>query len=175
MGSVGVAIPGVELAVLRADGERTNPNEVGEIVARGPNVMQGYLDDAVGTRAALRNGWLYTGDMGHFDDDGFLFIDGRAIEMMKVGAFRVSPLEVEEVIASIPGVEEVGVTAVPDELLGHAIKAVVVLRAGERSDARSVKAHCRRHLATYKVPKFVEFAAKLPYSATGKVQRQRLA
>ena len=147
------------LRVQRADGVKANPNEIGEIVARGPNVMQGYLDDVDGTHEALRHGWLHTGDLGHFDDDGYLYIDGRTVEMIKVGAFRVSPQEVEEVIAGIPGVAEVGVTAVPDELLGHAIKAVVVLREGERLDVRSIKAHCRQHLAIYKVPKLVEFAS----------------
>lgn len=175
LGSVGSAIPGVELAVVRADGAPANPNEVGEIVARGPNIMQGYLNDAEGTREALRDGWLHTGDLGHFDDDGFLYIDGRAIEMIKVGAFRVSPLEVEEVIAAIPGVAEVGVTAVPDELLGQAIKAVLVLKDGASLDIRTIKAHCRRNLAMYKVPKLVEFARTLPYTATGKVRRLGLA
>jgi long-chain acyl-CoA synthetase len=173
-GSVGIAIPGVELAVQRPDGVRANPSEIGEIVARGPNVMQGYLDDVEGSRAALRDGWLHTGDLGYFDDEGFLFVTGRAIEMIKVGAFRVSPQEVEEVIAAMPGVAEVGVTAVPDDLLGQAIKAVVVPRPGERLDGRSVKARCRKYLATYKVPKLVEFAAALPYTATGKLQRRHL-
>jgi long-chain acyl-CoA synthetase len=175
LGSVGIAIPGVEIAVLRPDGNRANANEVGEIAALGPNVMKGYLKDPDATREALRGGWLHTGDLGHFDDDGFLYIDGRAIEMIKVGAFRVSPLEIEEVIAALPGVEEVGVTAIPDELLGQAIKAVIVLKEGGQLDARSVKAHCRQQLAMYKVPKVVEFANALPYTATGKVRRLGLA
>jgi acyl-CoA synthetase (AMP-forming)/AMP-acid ligase II len=174
-GSVGVAIPGVELTVVRADGTKTNPNEVGEIVARGPNVMQGYLNDAEATREALRGGWLHTGDLGHLDDDGFLYIDGRAVEMIKVGAFRVSPQEIEEVIAALPAVAEVGVTAVPDELLGQAIKSVIVLKPGASLDARAVKAHCRQQLAMYKVPKIVEFADTLSYTATGKVRRLGLA
>ncbi|MBX3703174.1 MAG: acyl--CoA ligase [Steroidobacteraceae bacterium] len=175
LGSVGIAIPGVELMVQRADGTPANPNEVGEIIARGPNVMQGYLNDVPATREALRDGWLHTGDLGHCDDDGFFYIDGRAVEMIKVGAFRVSPQEVEEVIAAISGVQEVGVTAVPDELLGQAIKAVIVLKNGAHLDVRAVKAHCRQHLAMYKVPKLVEFAATLPYTATGKVRRLGLA
>ncbi|MGE0030126.1 MAG: class I adenylate-forming enzyme family protein [Steroidobacteraceae bacterium] len=175
LGSVGIAIPGVELAVLRPDGSQANPNEVGEISARGPNVMAGYLKDPDATREALRGGWLHTGDLGHFDDDGFLTIDGRAIEMIKVGAFRVSPQEVEEVIAALPGVAEVGVTGIPDELLGQAIKAVLVMKEGGKLDVRTVKAHCRQQLAMYKVPKIVEFANTLPYTATGKVRRLGLA
>jgi len=171
LGSVGIAIPGIELAVMRPDGTRANANEVGEITARGPNVMQGYLRDPEGTREALRGGWLHTGDLGHFDDDGFLYIDGRAVEMIKVGAFRVSPQEVEEAIAALPGVAEVGVTGIPDELLGQAIKAVLVMKEGSSLDARTVKAHCRQHLAMYKVPKIVEFTGALPYTATGKVRR----
>ncbi len=174
-GSVGIAIPGVELAVARPDGTRAVPGEVGEIIARGPNVMQGYLDDEAATLETLRDGWLHTGDLGRMDHDGCLYVDGRAVEMIKVGAFRVSPQEVEEVIAAIPGVAEVGVTAMPDALLGQAIKAVVVLREGETLDVRSVKAHCRRQLAMYKVPKLVEFARALPYTATGKVRRRQLA
>jgi len=175
LGSVGIAIPGVELAVLRPDGTKANPNEVGEIAAQGPNVMKGYLKDPEGTREALSGGWLHTGDLGHFDDDGFLYIDGRAIEMIKVGAFRVSPQEVEEAIAALPGVVEVGVTGIPDELLGQAIKAVLVMKEGATLDVRTVKAHCRQNLAMYKVPKIVEFAGALPYTATGKVRRLGLA
>jgi acyl-CoA synthetase (AMP-forming)/AMP-acid ligase II len=173
-GSVGIAIPDVDIAVMRSDGTQANAGEAGEIVARGPNVMQGYLDDAVATRETLRGGWLHTGDIGYLDDDGMLFVTGRATEMIKVGAFRISPQEVEEVIGAMPGVAEVGVTAVPDDIQGQAIKAVVVLRPGERLDIRSIKAQCRRQLATYKVPKIVEFSAALPYTATGKLQRLRL-
>jgi acyl-CoA synthetase (AMP-forming)/AMP-acid ligase II len=150
------------------------PGEAGEIVARGPNVMQGYLDDDQATRETLRDGWLHTGDIGYLDDDGMLFVTGRATEMIKVGAFRISPQEVEEVIGAMPGVAEVGVTAVPDEIQGQAVKAVVVLQPGEKLDVRSIKAQCRRQLATYKVPKIVEFSAALPYTATGKLQRLRL-
>jgi long-chain acyl-CoA synthetase len=174
LGSVGIGISGVEIDVVRPDGSRADSCEVGEIVARGPSVMLGYLDDTEGTRTALHGGWLHTGDLGYVDRDRFLYVVGRAAEMIKVGAFRISPQEVEEVIATIPGVADVGVTAVPDDVLGHAIKAVIVLSAGRQMDVRTVKAHCRRNLATYKVPKFVEFSAALPYTTTGKVQRLRL-
>jgi len=175
LGSVGIAIPGVELAVRRANGSAAERDEIGEIAARGPNVMMGYWRDEAASRLVLQNGWLRTGDLGHFDADGFLYIDGRAVEMIKVGAFRISPQEIEEVIAAIPGVEEVGVTSIPDEMLGQAVKAVVVARTGAKLTARAIKAHCRRELAAYKVPKEVEFAETLPHTATGKVQRLRLS
>ena len=174
LGSVGIGIPGVELAVRRLDGSRAAVGETGEIVARGPNIMMGYWRDETATRAVLADGWLHTGDLGHFDADGFLYIDGRAVEMIKVGAFRISPQEVEEVISALPGVEEIGVTSIDDDLLGQAVKAVIVVSPGARLDVRAVKAHCRAHLAAYKIPKEIEFAEVLPRTATGKIQRFRL-
>lgn len=174
-GSVGVALPGVDIKVFDASGREAAPGARGEIRARGPNIMLGYWGDPAASAEALRDGWLHTGDLGRKDADGFLYIDGRASDMIKVGAFRVSPQEVEEVIAALPGVEEVGVAAIADEMLGHAIKAVIVPRAGAQLDIRAVKAHCRQQLASYKVPKVVEFAAALPRTSSGKVQRYKLA
>lgn len=173
-GSVGLPLAGVEIRICDTEGEELEAGRTGEICARGPNIMLGYWGDVAATAAALRAGWLRTGDLGHLDDDGFLYIDGRAVDMIKVGAFRVSPQEVEEVIAALPGVEEVGVAAINDEVLGHAIKAVIVPRADAQLDVLAVKAHCRRQLATYKVPKVVEFAAVLPRTSSGKIQRHKL-
>lgn len=173
-GSVGIAIPGVEIDVRDQNGS-VRTGALGEICARGPNVMLGYWNDAAATAEALREGWLHTGDLGHRDEDGYLFIDGRAVDMIKIGAFRVSPQEIEEVIAALDGVEEVAVTAIADEMLGHAIKAVVVPRPGVQLEILAVKAHCRQQLAAYKVPKVVEFAAVLPRTSSGKVQRFKLA
>lgn len=174
LGSVGLPLPGVEIEI-RADGKVLSSGETGEICARGPNVMQGYWREPELTAQVLRDGWLHTGDLGHLDAEGYLYIDGRAVEMIKVGAFRVSPQEIEEVLATYPGVEEVAVTGVADEVLGQSIKAVIVLREGAPADLRGVKAHCRQHLASYKVPKIVEFAAALPRTSSGKVQRFKLA
>ena len=174
LGSVGVAIPRVQIAVKRADGSNAEPGEVGEICARGPNVMLGYWQDAELSATTLRDGWLWTGDLGYLDPQGFLFISGRSVEMIKVGAFRISPQEVEEAIASLADVEEVAVVGIPDELLGQAVKAVIVPRAGSVLEALHVKAHCRGALATYKIPKVVEFAATLPRTASGKIQRYKL-
>jgi long-chain acyl-CoA synthetase len=174
LGSVGMPLPGVEIEV-RSEGKVVAQGETGEICARGPNIMLGYWREPELTSQVLRDGWLHTGDLGHVDEEGFLYIDGRAVEMIKVGAFRVSPQEVEEVLATFPGVEEVAVTGIVDEVLGQSIKAVIVLREGAPADLRGVKAHCRQHLASYKVPKVVEFAAALPRTGSGKVQRFKLA
>jgi len=173
-GSVGVAVPGMEIDV-QLDGRSLAPGEVGEICARGSSIMQGYWNDATATHEVLRDGWLRTGDLGHRDADGFLFIDGRSVDMIKVGAFRVSPQEIEEVIAAVPGVEEVAVAAIPDELLGQSVKAVIVKRDGADLDERAVKAHCRQNLAAYKVPKLVEFVSVMPRTSSGKIQRFKLA
>jgi len=174
LGSVGMAVPGVEVDV-QLDGRSLPPGEVGEICARGASIMQGYWNNPAGTQEVLKNGWLHTGDLGHRDADGFLYIDGRSVDMIKVGAFRVSPQEIEEVIAAIPGVEEVAVAAMHDEMLGQAVKAVIVRRDGAALEVRDVKAHCRQNLAAYKVPKQVEFVSVMPRTASGKIQRFKLA
>jgi len=174
LGSVGVPIAGTQIEVCDPAGTPLPAGSVGEVRVRGPGIMLGYWQDALATGDAVRDGWLCTGDLGHKDEDGFLFIDGRTVEMIKVGAFRVSPYEVEEAIALLDGVEEVAVGSMPDEVLGQAVKAVIVLRNGAQLDALAVKAHCRQALATYKIPKIVEFAEQLPRTMTGKVQRLRL-
>lgn len=175
LGSVGLPLPGVDIEIRDPAGRVVPGDAVGELCARGPNVMMGYWNDAELTAQVVRDGWLHTGDLAHRDGDGYLYIDGREIEMIKVGAFRVSPQEIEEVLATLPFVQEVAVTGMPDALLGQAIKAVIVLREGATPDVMGVKAHCRAHLAQYKIPKVVEFAAELPRTASGKVQRYKLA
>jgi acyl-CoA synthetase (AMP-forming)/AMP-acid ligase II len=174
LGSVGIPVDGIEIEV-HIDGRPVKSGEIGEIVARGASIMQGYWKDPAATRDVMRDGWLRTGDLGHFDIDGYLFIDGRTVDMIKVGAFRVSPQEVEEVIAAVPGVEEVCVAAMPDDLLGQAVKAVIVKREGSGVDERTIKAYCRQNLAAYKVPKLVEFVSVMPRTASGKIQRFKLA
>jgi long-chain acyl-CoA synthetase len=169
--SVGIPVTGVDIDIVKA-GRRALAMEVGEIRVRGPNVMLGYWQDPEATAQVLKDGWLYTGDLGHRDSEGYLYIDGRISDQIKTGAYRVSPEEVEEVIASLTGVREVGVTGVADEMLGHAIKAVIV--ADGEPDAKRVQAHCRAQLATYKVPRIIEFASSLPRTATGKLQRSKL-
>ena len=174
-GSIGIPIKGVEIQVRDPDGRELPPFQTGELCARGPNVMLGYWRDEEATRRVVVDGWLHTGDLAHRDEAGFLYIDGRLVEMIKVGSFRVSPLEVEEVLAALPAIAEMAVVSMPDELLGQAVKAVIVLRDGAVLDGRQVKAHCRKHLAAYKVPKVVEFARELPRTSSGKIQKYKLA
>jgi acyl-CoA synthetase (AMP-forming)/AMP-acid ligase II len=175
LGSIGKPLDGIDIEVRDSEGQVMPPGQTGELCARGPNIMLGYWRDEEATRTAVVDGWLHTGDLAHTDEDGFLYIDGRLVEMIKVGSFRVSPLEVEEVLATLPGIAEMAVASMPDELLGHAVKAVLVLREGAVLDEREVKAHCRARLAAYKVPKVVEFARELPRTSSGKIQRFKLS
>jgi acyl-CoA synthetase (AMP-forming)/AMP-acid ligase II len=174
VGSVGRPIANTEIGIFDLEGLPLATGMIGEIRVRGPGIMLGYWQDPEASREAVRDGWLCTGDLGHQDAHGFLYIDGRAVEMIKVGAFRVSPYEVEEAIAQLEDVVEVAVGATPDDVLGQAVKAVIVLRQGAALDALAVKAHCRHALAQYKIPKIVEFATELPRTQTGKVQRLQL-
>jgi acyl-CoA synthetase (AMP-forming)/AMP-acid ligase II len=175
LGSVGVPLAGVELEIRGEDGRALPHGESGEVCVRGPNVMAGYYKDADATMGVLRDGWLHTGDLGHLDTDGYLFLQGRRSDMIKSGAHRISPLDIEDVIAGLPEVAEVAVVGVPDSVLGEAIKAVVTLRPGAALDAMSIQRHCIQQLPRYKVPKAVEFVDRLPRTSSGKIMRYRLA
>lgn len=174
LGSVGVAIPGVSIRVVNEQGAAAAPGETGEVCVRGPNVMLGYWNDPGATSQVLRDGWLYTRDMGYLDQDGYLFLAGRRSDMIKTGAHRVYPLDIESVIMEVAGVAEVAVVPMEDEILGEAIRAVVVPSEGASLDPLKIKAHCRAQLALYKVPKVVEFCDALPRTASGKVVRHAL-
>lgn len=173
-GSAGVAIPGVRIAIRDEAGRELPPGADGEVWAQGPGVMSGYWNDPEASAAVLQDGWLRTGDLGRLDEDGFLFLAGRRSDMIKTGAHRVHPLDVEEAIAELAEVAEVAVVGIDDATLGQAIKAVIVPAAGAAPDADRVKAHCRARLAAYKIPKQVEFVAALPKTASGKIRRALL-
>lgn len=174
LGSAGVAIPGVTLEIRGEDGRVQPPGTVGEIWARGDNIMLGYWHDPETTATVFEDGWLKTGDLAHMDDDGYLYIQGRRSDMIKSGAHRINPMDIEETIAELEGVAEVAVVGVEDEILGQVIKAVVVPRPGETLETMQIKAHCRARLASYKIPKYVEFAETLPRTASGKIKRFEL-
>ena len=126
------------------------------------------------TQTVLNDGWLKTGDMAHFDTDRFIYIDGRNSDMIKVGAHRISPKEIEEVIAEIDGVEEVAAVGVDDEVLGQVVKVVIVCKPNVEIDKKVVLKHCLNNVAQYKIPKHVEFTKSLPKTASGKVKRHLL-
>lgn len=133
--------------------------------------MQGYWKDPEGTAKVIRNGWLHTGDLGHLDDEGYLTIVGRSTEMIKTGANRVSPNEIEEIVGELEEVSESAAVGIPDELLGQVIRIVVVTKPGKKLTERQVQAYCKQHLATYKVPREVQFSDKLPRTGSGKLRR----
>ncbi len=174
LGSVGIAIPGVTLEVRDETGRPLAPNVTGEICARGNNIMLGYWRDPEATAQVIRDGWLHTGDLGHTDEEGYLYIDGRRSDMIKTGAHRVSPGEIEEAVAELPGVEEVAAVGVPDPILGQVIKCLVVARPGCALTPMAIQHHCRRQLAAHKVPKKVIIVGALPKTTSGKVQRYLL-
>ena len=175
LGSVGIAIPGVQIQVRREDGTPAAAMEPGEVWAHGPNVMQGYWRDPGMTRQVLQDGWLRTGDLGYQDEDGYLHLSGRRSDMIKTGAHRVHPADIEQVIEEIAGVAEVAVAGIDDEILGQAIAAYIVAAPGAALDAQHIKMHCRNRLASYKIPKSVEFLGALPRTRSGKVRRHELA
>jgi long-chain acyl-CoA synthetase len=175
-GSVGLPLPDVEVRIADADtGEGNLPaGEVGEILIRAPQLMQGYWRRPTETENVIRDGWLYTGDLGYLDEDGYLFIEDRKKDVIKPSGFQVWPREVEEVIASHPAVNEVGVGGIHDDYQGEAVKAWVVLRPGQHATTEEIRAYCRKQLAGYKVPKQVEFTDSLPKTLVGKVLRRAL-
>ncbi len=169
LGSIGKGIPGVELKVVDGDGVPTKPGVVGEIIAKGDNVMLGYFQDDSSTDETLKNGWLYTGDLAKIDKDGYIYHAARRKEIIKVGGRRVSPKEIEEVIVSIPGVVDCTIEAIADDILGEAIKATLVKNeTDERLNADMVKEFCSKKLAAYKIPHFFEFETKMKVNSAGK-------
>jgi long-chain acyl-CoA synthetase len=175
-GSIGIPLPDIEIRITDVEtghGE-LGPGEVGEILLRAPQIMKGYWNNPEETAKILRGGWLYTGDIGYQDEDGYVFIVDRKKDLIKPGGFQVWPREVEEVIAVHPAVLEVCVAGIPDAHYVEAVKAWVVLRAGQEISGADLRAYCRKKLASYKVPKFVEFCDSLPKSTVGKILKREL-
>jgi acyl-CoA synthetase (AMP-forming)/AMP-acid ligase II len=175
VGSIGKAIPEVELRVLRDDGTEAAVGETGELVARGPNIMEGYWNDPQETAAVLDAHGYHTGDLGRRDEEGFLYVVGRKREMIKSGAHRISPKEIEEILVEHPGVDEGAVIGLPDEILGEAIVAFVTLRPeSEDSQPEAILDWCRRRLPPYKVPERIRVLAEFPRNASGKIDKPSL-
>lgn len=174
LGSIGIPIPGVTLTVRRPDGSECDLDEVGEIVAGGDNVMQGYWNDPDETALVLSRYGLHSGDQGRKDQDGFIFLVDRIKNMINCGAHRVSPKEIEETIAEVPGVVEVCVVGVADELLGEAIEAFVAPAPGSALDEKAILQHCHQNLAPFKIPRTIHWRDSLPKNAAGKVVKAEL-
>lgn len=173
MGSIGKGIPGVTLDVFNSEGRPAAPDEPGEIVARGDNVMLGYFKDEEATKATLRDGWLFTGDLARKDADGFIYHLARKKEIVKVGGKRVSLKEIEEVIVSMPGVVDCTVESAEDQVLGEAIKATIVMNTEHKNiSTRQVREFCSKKLAPYKIPSVIVFEDKVKVNASGKKVKQ---
>ena len=175
-GSIGLPLPDVDCRIVSLeDGETDLPTgEVGELLIRGPQVMQGYHNRPEETRETLRNGWLYTGDIARMDEDGYFYILDRKKDLIKVSGYQVWPREVEEVIAAHPAVLEAGVAGIPHPIRGEAVKAWVVLKPGHSASAEEIFEWCKQSLVYYKVPIEVEFLERLPRSPVGKLLRRVL-
>jgi long-chain acyl-CoA synthetase len=175
-GSIGLPLPDVDARIVDLDDGVTvlPPGEIGELVVKGPQVFLGYHNMPTETENALREGWLYTGDIARMDEDGYFYIVDRKKELIKPGGYQVWPREVEEVIAEHPKVLESGVAGVPDAYRGETVKAWVVLKPEETLTEEEIKAWCRERLANFKVPTQVEFRQELPKTTVGKILRREL-
>jgi len=175
-GSVGLPLPDVLVRIVDAETGRGEvaAGRVGEVIVQAPQVMRGYWGAPPESESMVKDGWLYTGDLGYLDEEGYLFLVDRKKDLIKVSGFQVWPRDVEEAVARHPAVAEVAVAGVPDAGQGEAVSAWVVRHAGAEVSADEIRAFCRRHLVAYKVPKHVEFRDALPKSIIGKPLRRVL-
>jgi len=174
IGSIGQALEGQEVAIMDPEGNLLGPGETGEIVIRGDSVMQGYYGKPKETGETLKDGWLHTGDIGKMDEEGFFYVVDREKDMIIKGGENIYPKEIEEVISQIEGVHDVAVIGVPDEMSGEEVKAFVVPKIGKKLSAEQVLEHCRKNLAEFKAPKYVDFVLGIPTSAIGKSLKRKL-
>lgn len=172
VGSAGRLVWGAEVKLLDATGKPAPQGEEGELCVRGPNVCEGYYRDPEEQAKAFRDGWYHTGDLGRFDERGYLYVSGRIKDMIKTGSINVAPREVENAILGLPGIEDVAVIGVADPEWGEAVKAVVVLSARSALDAAAITAHCKEVLAGYKAPKRIAFVDRIERNALGKVTQE---
>jgi long-chain acyl-CoA synthetase len=172
-GTIGIPVPSTEVKCVDAKGKEVPVGEPGEIIARGPQIMLGYWQRPEETKEALKNGWLHTGDIAQMDADGYFKIVDRKKDMILVSGFNVYPNEVEEQIAAVPGVLEVGVIGVPDDKTGEKVQAYIVASVPAPTEEQII-AHCRANLAAYKIPHGIKFVDELPKSPIGKILRREL-
>jgi acyl-CoA synthetase (AMP-forming)/AMP-acid ligase II len=172
--SAGRPVLGTELRIVDEQDQLLPPGAVGEVVARGPQLMRGYWNLAEASARALAGGWMHTGDAGRLDEQGYLFIEDRVKDMIVSGGENVYPREVENVLFQHPAVADAAVIGVPDPKWGEAVKAIVVLNAGVAATGEELITFCRAQLGGYKLPRSVDFSASLPRNPSGKVLKREL-
>lgn len=174
IGSIGVPLPGNKMKIVDSDGNDLPPNTKGEIIIKGDNVMKEYYKNPEANAETLKDGWLFTGDIGHMDEDGFFFITDRKKDMIIRGGENIYPREIEEVLYSHPAVSLATVIGVRDEIYGELPKAFIVLKEGITTTAEDIIAYCKKNLADFKIPKYIEFREDLLKTPTGKIMKQPL-
>jgi long-chain acyl-CoA synthetase len=174
IGSIGMPMKGTVMEVVNETGERLPPNHEGEIIISGPMLMKGYWNRPEETEKVLKNGWLYTGDVGYRDEEGYFFITERKKDLIIKAGENIAPREIEEVLYSHPAVSEAAVVGMPDDVYGEEIKAFVVLLPGKSATKEEIIEHCRAKLKSFKSPKQVVFLDALPKSLVGKILRKEL-
>jgi long-chain acyl-CoA synthetase len=173
-GSIGLPMKGTQMKVVDDAGREVPAGTEGEIIITGPMLMKGYWNRPEETAETLKDGWLYTGDIGYQDEDGYFFITERKKDLIIKGGENIAPREIEEVIFSHPKVSEAAVIGVKDEIYGEEIKACVVLKPGETATPEEIISHCEKKLKRFKSPKHVVFLNALPKSLVGKVLKKEL-
>lgn len=175
-GSIGVPWPDTDAKIFKMDGdmEEAAAGEIGELAVKGPQVMKGYWKNPEETDRVLKDGWLFTGDLGYMDEDGYFYVVDRRKDMIIAGGYNIYPREVEEVLYEHEAIQEVVVAGVPDPYRGETVKAYVVLKEGANVTEEELNTFARKHLAAYKVPRIYEFRDELPKTAVGKILRRKL-
>lgn len=175
-GSIGVPWPDTDAKIVKPGTlEELQPGDIGEVIVKGPQVMKGYWNNEESTKSTLIDGWLFTGDMGYMDEEGYFYIVDRKSDMIIASGYNVYPREVEEVLYEHDSVQEVSVVGVPDEYRGETIAAFIVIKPNAKASEEEFDTHCRKYLAAYKVPRIYEFKKELPKTAIGKVLKKELS
>ena len=174
-GSVGLPTPCTEYRLVDEQGVDVPQGEVGELILRGAGIARGYWEDAVSTKKAIKNGWLYTGDMAKADDEGYLWFMDRKKDIIIRGGENIYSVEVENVLYAFPKILEAAVVGMPDQIFGEQVKAFVVLKEGQETTEEAVRKFCEENLADYKVPRYIQFIDEpLPRNPGGKVKKEVL-
>lgn len=173
-GSVGLPLPGIKIAVVDEKGNHLPPNEVGELIVSGPNVLKGYYGKPEETKEVLRDGWLHTGDMARIDEEGYLFIVDRKKDLIIRGGFNIYPRDLEELFMTHPDVAEAGVVGVPSPSMGEEVVAYIVKRKGSTVTEEDLFQFCQEKLAKYKTPRFIKIIGYMPRNLIGKIDKVKL-